>query len=443
MSLGLSLVLIVFFVAMNAFFVIAEFAFVRVRRSQIEIAVGQGKPGAKNALHAVENVNSYLAVCQLGITIASLVLGWIGEPTFVQILRPLFDLTGAPIEVTAVVSTILGLVLMTSIHVICGEQIPKSLALFNTEAYALWAGTPLRLFYRITYPITVLFTAITNAAVKLMGYDPTQEREAYTDEEIKLLVDESTESGLIEEAQNEYVDNVFDLSDRDASSIMTPRTELVCVDMDLTPEKNMETVRRYKYTRYPVIKGNKDRIIGFIHVKDLFTMPSGSHMDDLPVRTINAVPGAISIPKLLQTMQKQHTKIAVVVDEHGGTEGIVTMSDIMEQIVGRIHDEYQHETEDVLAQGEGSFEVEGTLDIAELEDLIGFPPKNTSDVKTVAGLIMDSLDRIPEVGDSITLEDHNKKATLTVLSMDVHRVDRIVLELEETPEESESEPDGK
>lgn len=439
MSLGLSLVLIVFFLAMNAFFVVGEFACVRVRRSQIEIAVEQGKPGAKNALHVVENVNSYLAVCQLGITIASLVLGWIGEPTFVEILRPVLDLTGAPLGITALISTILGLTLMTALHVIVGEQIPKCLALFNTEAYALWTGTPLRVFFRITYPITVLFTAITNAAVKLMGYDPTQEREAYTDEEIKLLVDESTESGLIEEAQNEYVDNVFDLSDRDATSIMTPRTELICVDMDLSLEENMETVRRYKYTRYPVIKGGKDRIIGFIHVKDLFTMPVGSQMEDLPIRAISAVPGAISIPKLLQTMQKKHTKIAVVVDEHGGTEGIVTMSDIMEQIVGRTHDEYQHETEDVLDQGEGNFEVEGTLGMTELEDVMGFLPEKAGEVKTVAGLVMATLGRIPEEGDTVSFESRGKTATLTVLSMDVRRIDRLTLEVEECDEKSDSE----
>lgn len=443
MSLGLSLVLIVFFLAMNAFFVVAEFACVRVRKSQIEIAVEQGKPGAKNALHVCENVNSYLAVCQLGITIASLVLGWIGEDFFVELLKPVLDLTGIPFGVSAVIATVLGLTLMTACHVIIGEQIPKCLALFNTEEYALWTGTPLRVFFKVTYPITILFTAITNGAVKLMGYDPTQEREAYTDEEIKLLVDESTESGLIEEAQNEYVDNVFDLSDHDASTIMTPRTELICVDMNLPLEVNMETVRRYKYTRYPVINGGKDRIVGFVHVKDLFTMPAGSSMDDLPVRSISAVPDSMSVPKVLQTMQDKHTKIAVVIDEHGGTEGIVTMSDIMEQIVGRIHDEYRHEAEDVLKQGEGSFELEGTLDLTELEDLMGFLPEKASEVKTVAGLVMMALGRIPSEGDIVTFEERTKRATLTVLDMDVRRVDRIRLEVQELDEEESAEQEAK
>lgn len=164
----------------------------------------------------------------------------------------------------------------------------------------------------------------------------------YTGDEIKLLIDESTESGLIDPEQNEFVDNIFDLGDKDAEAIMTPRTDLVCIDLEDSLEENMALVTRYKYTRYPVCRETKDRIVGFVHVKDLYLMQKGSTIDDLPVRTIEAVPESIPVAKLLQVLQEGSTKIAVVVDEHGGTAGIVTMTDIMEQIVGHVDDEYRH-----------------------------------------------------------------------------------------------------
>ncbi|MDO4182677.1 MAG: hemolysin family protein [Coriobacteriia bacterium] len=436
MPVWLSLLLVVFFLAMNAFFVIAEFACVRVRKSQIDLAYEQGKRGAKNAKRVVENVNAYLAACQLGITLASLAIGWLGEPAFAELLRPLFNLVGMPEGLVVALSTAFGFALMTLFHVVVGEQIPKCLALFNTEAYALGTSTPLRWFYRITYPIMVVFTAITNGAVRLMGYDPTKESEAYSDDEIKLLIDESTESGLIGEEENEYVDNIFDLGDRDAESIMTPRTDLVCLDLEKSLEENRAVMLQYRYTRYPVCRGNKDRIVGFVHVKDLYTLPEDAQIDDIPVRPIEAVPENLSIPKLLQVLQNGHSKIAVVVDEHGGTAGIVTMSDVVEQIIGRIEDEYTHDVDEIRPVDEGVFEVEGSLSIAELVELVRIQPPEAEECETAAGLVMALLDRIPEEGDTVTLEDRGERAVLTVEEMDGHRVERLLLTVEtKDPEE--------
>ena len=211
-------------------------------------------------------------------------------------------------------------------------------------------------FYRITYPVMWLFNSITNGVMRLLGHDVANEHEVYTGEEIKLLIDESTESGLIDPEQNEYVDNIFDLGDKDAEAIMTPRTDVVCIDLEDPLEQNLETVLRYKYTRYPVCRDSKDHIIGFVHVKDLYTLPKNATIDDLRIRPIQAVPESVSIAKLLQTLQSKRTKIAVVVDEHGGTAGIVTMSDIMEQIVGRIDDEYVHGSSyEVVKMEDGSY----------------------------------------------------------------------------------------
>lgn len=437
MPIWLSLLLVVFFIAMNAFFVTAEFAAVRVRKSQIDIAYEQGKPGSKAARFITDNVNSSLAVCQLGITIASLAIGWLGEPTISALLEPLFGVAGVPVAVSAIISVVLGFVIMTFCHVVIGEQIPKALCLFNTEGCALGTAGPLRVFYRLTYPIVVVFTAVTNAAVRLLGYDPTKETEAYSDEEIKILIDESTEEGLISANENEFVDNIFEMGERDAESIMTPRTDLVCVDLEDTLEENRAKMLQYKYTRYPVCRGNKDRIIGFVHVKDLYTMPEGATMNDLPVRSIEAVSENLSITKLLKVMQDGHSKIAVVVDEHGGTAGIVTMSDVVEQIIGRIDDEYLHDGDEIRELGDGNYEIEGSLSIAELIEIMGFEPKEASECETAAGLVMAVLDRIPSEGDTIALEGKGASVDIKVTEMEGHRV--MSLSVKVTPKEEEEE----
>ena len=408
MHIGLSLILVVLFLAMNAFFVIAEFALVRVRKSQLELAVEQGKKGAKSAMYIAENVNQYLSACQLGITLASLALGWLGEPAFSALIRPLFEMLHLPEALISVVAVAIGYFIMTTLHVVVGELIPKSFAIFATERYALFTAGPLMAFYKITYPIMILFNGITNGVVRLTGHDPANEREVYTGDEIKLLIDESTESGLIDPEQNEFVDNIFDLG--------------------------------YKYTRYPVCRETKDRIVGFVHVKDLYLMQKGSTIDDLPVRTIEAVPESIPVAKLLQVLQEGSTKIAVVVDEHGGTAGIVTMTDIMEQIVGHVDDEYRHaDSELVKKLTDDTMMIDGGMAVGDFVELIGFVPEDAEDCETLGGLIMDVLDRIPSEGESLTLEGKEATAKLTVVRMDRHRIDRVKLVLTPKPKQEEEE----
>ena len=435
MPVALSLFLVLFFLLMNAFFVAAEFSLVRVRKSQVEILVDEGRSGAKYTKLVADNVNAYLSACQLGITLASLALGWLGER------GPLLAI-GLPEAAIHGIAIAVGFIVITALHIVVGELIPKSLAIFSTERYALFTATPLVWFYRITYPIMWLFNSITNGVMKLLGHDIANEHEVYTDEEIKLLIDESTESGLIDPEQNEYVDNIFDLGDKDAEAIMTPRTNVICLDLEDSLEENLALIMQYKYTRYPVCRGNKDRIVGFVHVKDLYTLPPDSTMEDLRIRTIQAVPEGIPIAKLLQILQAKHTKIAVVIDEHGGTSGIVTMSDIMEQIVGRIDDEYAHGGSDAAVRlDDGSYLVDGAMAIDEVEELIGFEPEEASECETTGGLLLSLFDRIPEEGDSVTIEHDGLKATFTVVDMDRHRIDKVRVVLEQKPEVEGSEKD--
>ena len=413
MSIGISLVLVVFFLAMNAFFVIAEFALVRVRKSQLELAVEEGKPGAKAAMEIALNVNKYLSACQLGITLASLALGWLGEPAFSALIRPLFVLLVLPEAVISVVAVAIGYFIMTTLHVVTGELIPKSFAIFATERYALFTARPLMAFYKITYPIMVLFNGITNAVVRLAGHDPANEHEVYTDDEIKLLIDESTESGLIAPEQNEFVDNIFDIADKDAESLMTPRPDMVCLCMGDTLEENMRIVAEAKFTRFPVYRRDKDDIVGFVSVKDLYNLSPESTMEDVRVRRIVAVPESMPAVKLLKVLKREKTKIALVVDEHGGTSGLVTMGDIFEEIVGDFDDEYA--------------------------ERMGFKAENFTEYETLGGLLLDVLDRIPDVGDEAQYVEDGTKVRFVVRSMDARRINQVEFWVTPKPEDGQAE----
>lgn len=438
MPIWLSLLLVVFFLLMNAFFVIAEFSLVRVRKSQVELLVEEGASGAKSAAIIADNVNAYLSACQLGITLASLALGWLGEPAISELFRPLFEALGLPETAVSVISVAIGYLIMTTLHVVIGELVPKSMAILNTERYALFTAAPLHAFYRLTYPIMWLFNATTNGIMHLTGHDVKGEQDAYTEEEIKILLEESAESGSIEQDQYQYLDNIFDLDDKDAKAIMTPRTEVEAVDLEDDLETNLEFMGRNKFTRYPVFQEDKDNIIGFVHIKDAYLLPEGSTMKDLKIRTIQAVPESISITKLLQVLQEKHTKIAVVVDEHGGTSGIVTMSDVVEQIIGRMEDEYLHDDQnEILKVSDGKYLVDGSLPVDQFVEFLEFEPVPVFDYETAGGLLLDLLDKIPAEGDSFVLYHDGKKITLSANVMDGLRIDKIgvVYEEDDRPEE--------
>ena len=439
MPIWISLLLVVFFLLMNAFFVIAEFSLVRVRPSQIEVLVDEGRRGAKRAAQVVENVNSYLSACQLGITLASLALGWLGEPAISALFHPLFEALNLPSAAVTAISVAIGYLIMTTLHVVIGELVPKSMAILNTENYAMFTAGPLHAFYYITYPIMWLFNATTNGIMRLTGHDVTAEQDSYSEEELKVLLEESAESGSIEQDQYQYLDNIFDLDDKDAKSIMTPRTEIEAIDLEDDLATNLAFMGENKYTRYPVYQEDKDNILGFVHIKDAYLLPAGSTMKDLRIRSVEVVPESISIVKLLQLLQEKHTKLAIVVDEHGGTSGLVTMSDVVEQIIGRMEDEYLHDDQDeILKQAEGYYLVDGSLPVDQFVEFLGFEPMPALDYETVGGLILDMIDKIPSEGDVHVLYNDGNKITFSVNVMDGHRIDKIGVLFEDddrTPEE--------
>ncbi len=440
MPIWVSLLLVVVFLLMNAFFVVAEFSLVRVRKSQIELLVEEGRPGAKRAAEIADNVNAYLSACQLGITLASLALGWLGEPAISALFHPLFVALGLPDAAVTAISVAIGYFIMTALHVVVGELVPKSMAILNTENYALFTAAPLHAFYMLTYPIMWLFNTLTNGIMRLTGHDTSKEHDTYSEEEIKILLEESAESGSIEQDQYQYLDNIFDLDDKDAKAIMTPRTEVVAIDLDDDLQTNLDIMVKNKFTRYPVFREDKDNIIGFVHIKDAYLLSENSTMKDLRIRTIQVVPESLAIAKVLQMLQNKHTKIAVVVDEHGGTSGIVTMSDIVEQIIGRMEDEYLHDDQDeILKVRDNQYIVDGSLPVDQFVDFLGFEPVPIYDYETAGGLMIDLLDKIPVEGDAYELVHDNKKFTLVTTVMDGRRIDKINVLIEEIESPGEGE----
>lgn len=441
MSTALSLVLVVFFLFMNAFFVVAEFALVRVRKTQLQLAAEEGRAGAKAALLVANNVNSYLSACQLGITLASLALGWLGEPAVSELIRPGLAALGMSEAAVSAVAVALGFAIVTALHIVAGELIPKSLAIFSTDRYARLTALPLVWFYRMTAPVMWLFNSVTNGVMKLMGHDTANEQEVYTGEEIQLLIDESTENGLINPRQNEFIDNIFDLYNKEISEIMTPRTEMVCFDLELPYDENLDMIRQYKYTRYPVCRGSKDCIEGFVHIKDLYWNEDnikGKDYARLPIRTVTAVSEFLPVDRLMQIMQEKRTKFALVVDEYGGTSGIVTMSDIMKKIIGNGDDEYiQSRESEIVPVTENTFIIDGGLSADETIEIIGFRPELTDECDTAAGLMLTIFDRIPKKGDTAVVTKDRIRAEFEILAMEKHRIDRIGIKIEKQPDDND------
>ena len=406
MLILLNILLIVFFVLMNAFFVVAEFAMVKVRKSRIEVLASTGSTSAKQAYKVVNDLNTYLSACQLGITLASLALGWIGEPTVSELISPLLLGLGFSESAIYSISVFMGFFLITALHIIFGELVPKSLAIINAEKFATGTAMPLMFFFKATYPIMWLFNHATGGVLKLMGYSMVSEHEAaHTDQEIKLLVEESYQHGLIDKAEYTYVDNIFEFTDKNVRDVMVPRTEMICIFKDSSFEEILETAIREKYTRYPVCDGSKDHVVGFIHVRDLYEQQINHRQSDFDtiVRTILSVPDSMPIHAMLKKFQKEQKNIAVVIDEYGGTAGMVTVEDILEEIVGDLNDEYDDEEKEIEPIDSNTFLVKGNIHLEKVSDLtqVSFPQE---EYDTLNGFLIGQLGRIPSAAETPIIE---------------------------------------
>jgi CBS domain containing-hemolysin-like protein len=420
------IVLILFLVLVNGFFVAAEFAMVKVRNTRIDTLAQEGNNTAKFARNILNNMDAYLSACQLGITLASLGLGWVGEPAIARMLEPfLKDTLGLNDVALHTISFIIAFSIMTTLHITLGEQFPKTYAIRKSENVTLWSAVPLLVFYKIMFPFIWVLNGISNWMLRLVGIEPAKEHElAHTEEEIRGLMQESHKSGLIDNTEIALVDNIFEFTETNAREIMIPRKEMSCLYANLTFEDNMQIALREMRTRYPVCDPDKDNIIGFVHIKDL--LKAQFNITDIRkmLRPITKVPDSMPISNLLKMMQKKKVQMALLIDEYGGTAGLVTLEDILEEIVGEIQDEFDvEERQAIEVKDERTYSIDGRMLIDEFNDQFGLEIES-EDYDTLGGWIYSQIEIPPKKGQKISYRDQYE---FIVEETDDLRISRILL----------------
>lgn len=422
----LQIALALFLVFLNGAFVAAEFSFVKVRPTRLAQLVAEGNRRAKVAQNCVNNIDAYLSVCQLGITISSLGLGWLGEPVVARLLEPVMVYFGvaSPVAVHSV-SFVIAFLMVTFLHVVFGELVPKSLAIQRAEAVTLWLAAPMRMFYYLFYPGIVIFNGTANGILRKFGVQPASNHEdSHSEEELQMLVSESYKGGHLDKSEWFLLQNVFDFEKRIVREVMVPRPDVVFLNIRNELDDNMKIARDSGHTRFPLCDGDSDHVIGLIHIKDLFKLEAGSNIDKVK-RNIMLVPEGMPLDQILKDFQQSHQHMAVVLDEYGGTSGIITMENVLEELVGEIQDEFDEEPPQVTTEEDNSFLVEGRMLLEEVSEMFNLLIDDSKDYDTLGGYIFGQLGKRPRVGDTIELPTHK----LEIVKMSGFRINRVRITL--------------
>lgn len=412
MDIFLSILVTLFFVFLNGFFVAAEFAIVKVRSSQLESKVQAGNRPAIMAKNMLLHLDSYLAATQFGITISSLALGWIGEPIVSKILLSILTLCGVAIdtEFVHILSLAVSFAAITMLHIVLGELAPKSLAIQRSEQTTLAIAYPLHFFYVIFRPAIWVLNGIANALLKTVGLHTAGEHESYSSDELRYLVDQVKENGTgdVDNTDYEIIQNVFDFSERTARQVMVPRTQVIAIDVNDYNVETLEYVIEEGFSRIPCYEDSIDNILGVIHLKDILNkMRIDVNFDiKMVVRPVSFTPETKRIGQLLKEFQMKHQQIAMVLNEYGGVEGIITMEDILEELVGEIQDEYDNEIPFVEQTGDKTYLVLATSAITDINDELPHPIDKDKQYDTLAGYLIDKFGRIPNIHDRLEAEDY-------------------------------------
>ncbi|RCX23608.1 CBS domain containing-hemolysin-like protein [Fontibacillus phaseoli] len=400
-SIGLMLLLVL----LNGFFVSAEFAIVKIRSGRIDALVEEGRKNAVIVRSLLNHLDGYLSACQVGITLCSLGLGWLGEPVVARMLSPLFELAGFSEKPVNIVSLLVSFLLIAVLHIVLGELAPKTIAVRKAEQITLISARPMRFFYKLMFPFIWMLNRLSSGLLRLFGIAPVSELDSlHTEEEIRVMMKESTESGLIDSAEMSLVDNIFEFAETTAREIMIPRTEMICLYTQNTLDENLTIALDGTRTRYPVCNIDKDHIIGFIHIKDLIRSNTQDYRDLL--RPIMAVPESIQISDLMKRMQRGKTQIAILIDEYGGTSGMVTLEDIVEEIVGEIQDEFDEERPGIEQLDEDVFSIDGLMLIESINDRFGFE-LDSEDYDTIGGWLYSRIEILPpQIGQTVEYEGY-------------------------------------
>ncbi len=406
MYTGLMLFVALLLVVLNGLFVAAEFAFVKVRKTRLELLAEEGNRRARQALFGVNSLDAYLSVCQLGITLSSLGLGWLGEPAVAALLRPVLLFIGVdtPALITSL-SIAVGFTFITFLHVVFGELVPKSISIQRAEEAVLLLALPMRCFYVLCFPVISVMNGISNMFLHLAGFQAASEADqSHSPEELRMLILDSEKGGQLDEGEGRMLGNIFSFYKKMAKDIMIHRMDTVALNITDGAEAARALANKSGHTRFPVYEGSYDNIIGFLHAKDLLRQTAGSDLRALVREPLYAYETA-HLDRLLEMMQSKRQQFCVVMDEYGAWQGIITMEDIVEAIVGDIQDEFDNEAPDYQPQPDGSALISAELSLDDLAAHmdVACPDKDINPYKIIAAHIIDTLGRIPVEGDHITL----------------------------------------
>lgn len=421
------LLLSILLLFLNGFFVSMEFALIAARRSRIESMANEGNRRAAVALRSIKELSVMLAGAQLGITMASLGLGAVAEPAVAHLIESALGGLDLPSGLLHTVSFLIALTIVVFFHMVVGEMAPKNIAIAKPEENALWIAYPARAYVWLFRPVVEALNAFANAVLRLLKVEPRDELLAvHSAEEIGVMVSESAKEGVLQEFEHHLLTSAAEFSERDAGEAMLPRTEMVAFPLTVTPAEIERTVNELGHTRYPMHAGDLDRIVGFFHSKDLLKVPDSERDKRLPrrlIRPLLVVPESRKLHPLLFDMRRERKHFAVVIDEHGGTAGMVTLEDVLEELVGDILDEHDFGEAGIEQVGDRTFLVPGTLRIDEIETRLGLKlPEGP--YETIAGFLMDTLGRIPKRMDEVMHEG----ARIRVRTMHRRRVVQLLIE---------------
>ena len=407
--------LLFLFIFINGFFVAAEFALVKVRASQLEVPVEEGSGAAKLAQHILSKLDAYLSACQLGITIASIVLGSVSEPFISMLLQPLLSRMGVPEAGIHTISFLFGVSAITFLHVVVGEQMPKVLAIRKALGTSMICSRPLHWFYLIfKWPIRILNICASFLLRWIFKMEPVEDGHdaVHSSEELRILVEETGKAQEVTETEQEILINALELSELTVRDIITPRNDVVALDVNRTFDENLQIALESKHTRFPLVDGHLDKTLGLIHIKDLIGEMRTEKPDMLEVRRdLMPVPELIKLDDMLKLFRSKKAHMALVVDEYGGSLGLVMLDDVLDQVVGDIQDEFDEDNNAFKFISDDEFVVEGAFPLHELDDRVLDLDLESPDVSTVGGYITSIVGKLPEAGHEMDLEGYRVEIT--------------------------------
>ncbi|ANU09883.1 transporter associated domain protein [Planococcus antarcticus DSM 14505] len=424
----LNLALLVLLIVLTAVFVGSEFAVVKVRMSRIDQLIDEGNKKAVLVKKITSDLDYYLSACQLGITVTALGLGWLGKPVVERLFHPFFELLDVPSSASTILSFILAFSLVTFLHVVFGEMAPKTLALQFAEKMTLLLCPFLYWFGKIMYPFIFILNGSARILLRIFGVEPAKEEQAHSEEELKIIMAQSFQSGEINQTELSYMQNIFAFDERSAKDVMIPRTQMVAFSDDLSNAELLTEIREHRFTRYPIARdGDKDDLIGFINAKEVLTHYAVNGQFEMS-ELIHALPyfhETTPLQNALVKMQKERTHIALVIDEYGGTSGLITMEDILEEIVGEIRDEFDaEEDEEIIKESDTRYLLNGRVLLKDLEERFGFKFEDSEDIDTIAGWIQHQLIEA-ETGDLFVKED----CQWSIVEMDNHHILKVACDM--------------